>query len=112
MSTDRDTQQTANRLQIIGKIISAGIADQGTDISNAARSWDVSRSTLTRMIGGEKVSPKFYGMAAVELGLPPSLFRLIREGDLETINELDLDPYVRRIIVNGLTADPARNTGT
>jgi hypothetical protein len=112
VSTHDDVQETANRLLIIGKIVRAGIADQGIDISQAAKNWEMSRSTLTRMIAGEKVSAKFYGVAAVELGLPPGLFRLIREGDTETIEELKLDPYVRRIIRNGITTDPTRATGT
>lgn len=111
MSADYAAQQTANRLQTIAKIIRSGIEDDGMDIIEAARKWPLSRATLTRMLRGEKVSTKFYAIVALELGLPPRLFRMILDGDTDGILELDnLDPYVRRIV----TASPggAAATGT
>lgn len=117
MSTHPGQELVANRLQTVAKIIRAGIADQGMDISKAARDWPPSRSTLTRMVGGEKppqkVAPKFYAQVAIELGLPPRLFRLVLEGDLDAIKELDLDPYVRRIVLSDLdTHGDAAATGS
>jgi hypothetical protein len=120
MSDTQERQQRANRLQIVAKIVRDGIEDHvpRLTITKAADEWDISRSTLSRILAGDDMNPTFWRICEIGLDLPRRLLRSVADGNVEAIREMeDLDPYLRSTVLAALeqatrpTRSNARKSG-
>lgn len=90
--------------KVAGEVVRNLVGAKFGEYQDAPEELGMSLSTLYRLMNGDKVRPQQYRKAEKMLDLPMPLLDYVIAGDVDAINELEMDPALRRFIIASLVA--------